>query len=532
MKPAFTIDEIREAEKTIIEKDGVPSLLLMENAGRNAFEAVCNHFRELDDYEVYILTGKGNNAGDGFVIARQTAINGVEASVVLVSEPAELKGDARTNFEILKHLNSELISFISFDEFKKIVKKNSKVLIIDAMLGSGVKGKLSGNFEDAINYLNKLKKKNKKIKVVSVDVPSGLMSGEQVNPIVNADFTITMGAVKTEMLYGEGRDNCGEISVVPIGITDDLIEQYNSYKKYFVEFNDVKKLFPKRKKSSYKYSNGKALIIGGSAGLSGAIIMSSLSALKSGAGAVVAAFPKSISSHFSKKLYEVIKTELDETEEGSIAKDSFDKIKKRIDNSDAVLIGPGLSLNSETKQFLFDVIKNCSKNLIIDADGLSLLAEDVSVLLNKNSGSEIILTPHIGEFSRLSGIDSKDIASNRFETVREFSSKYKVNVVMKSETTFSCINKSPFEKGDEGGFIYINSSGNENLASAGSGDVLSGILVSLLSQTGDVYRAMICGNYLHGMLADLYAEEHGNKQSASQQDLIKLIPKAITEILS
>ncbi|MCI0450003.1 MAG: NAD(P)H-hydrate dehydratase [Chlorobi bacterium] len=520
MKPAFTFDEIREAEKTIIERDGVPSLLLMENAGKNSFELI---FPKISDYEVYILTGKGNNAGDGFVIARHIAINSIEANIVFVSEPAELKGDALENFDILKKLESELINFISFDEFKKSVKKSSKLLIIDAILGSGVSGKLIGNFESAINLVNKLKSINKKLRIVSVDVPSGLMSGEQVNPIINADYTITMGAVKTEMLYGEGKDNCGEISVVPIGISDDLIEKYNSYNKYIAEFDDVKKLYPRRRKSSYKYSNGKALIIGGSAGLSGAVIMSSLSALKSGAGAVLAAFPKSISSHFSKKLYEVIKTELDETADGSIAKDSYDAVKKRIDKADAVLIGPGLSLNPETKSFLFDVIKNCRKNLIIDADGLTLLAEDTTVLLRRNSESEIILTPHIGEFSRLSGIDSNEIALNRFETVIEFSSKYKVNIVMKSETTFSCLTN---------GKIFINPTGNELLASAGSGDVLSGILVSLLAQTGDVYRAVVCGNYLHGILADLYAEKHGNKQSASQQDLIKLIPKAISEILS
>jgi NAD(P)H-hydrate epimerase len=451
------------------------------------------------------------------------ACNKIQANLVFVSEPAELKGDALVNYEILKKLESSLTNFIAFDEFKKNTKKNSKTLIIDAILGSGVKGKLSENFQNTINFINKLKSKNKKLKIVSIDVPSGLMSGEQVNPIVNPDYTITMGALKTELLYGEGRDNSGEISVAPIGISHELIEKYNPYNKYIVEFNDIKKLFPKRRKSSYKYSNGKALIIGGSTGLSGAVIMSSLSALKSGAGAVLAAFPKSISAHFSKKLYEVIKTELDETDEGSIAKDSYNKIKNKIDKADAVLIGPGLSLNPETKLFLFDVIKNCPKNLIVDADGLTLLAEDTSVLLNRNSECEIILTPHIGEFSRLSGLDTKDIALNRFETVREFSAKYNVNVAMKSETSFSCLRE---------GKIFINPTGNELLASAGSGDVLSGIMVSLLAQTRDVYSAMVCGNYLHGMLADMYAEKHGNKQSASQQDLIKLIPKAITQILN
>jgi NAD(P)H-hydrate epimerase len=520
MKPAFTFDEIREAEKSIISLGRIPSLVLMENAGKNAFDIICNRITDILEREIYVLCGKGNNAGDGFVIAREMAINGIGVKVVNVSDSA-LSSDALTNYNILMNLNSDLVSFISFGDFEKSVKKQSKVLIIDAMLGSGIKGKLSTEFDHAVNFINNLK--HKKLKVVAIDVPSGLMSGEQINPIVSADLTITMGAIKTELLYGEGKDSSGDIYIAPIGITDELLEMHNSYKKYFVEFGDVKNIFPKRKKSSYKYSNGKALIIGGSEGLSGAVIMSSFSALKSGAGAVIAAIPKSISAHFSKKLYEVIKTELDETDDGSIAAKSFDKVKKRIDKSDAVLIGPGLSLNTDTKNFLIEVIKNCDKNLIIDADGLSLLAEDTSVLLNRNSKSEIILTPHIGEFSRLSKISPEQIELNRFETVKGFAREHKVNVVMKSETTFCCLTD---------GRIYINSTGNENLATAGSGDVLSGILVSILAQTNDVYKAMICGTYFHGMTADMYYQKYGNKQTASQQDLIKLIPEAVTNILN
>jgi NAD(P)H-hydrate epimerase len=523
LKPVFSFDEIREVEKRIIQNDSVPSLILMENAGTNAFIQILNEFRDIDEYEIFIITGKGNNAGDGFVIARQMTIENLPVTVVMLSNEAELKGDALVNFELLKKVNNPDVEIIPFDRFIGRRINRGKILLIDAILGSGIKGKLNEEFEGAINNINKLKEKNKKLKIASVDVPSGLMSGQQVNSVVNADMTVTMGTVKTEMLYGKGKDNSGDVYAVPIGISFSYLNRYNDFKKYVSELSDVKELFPRRKKSSYKYSNGKALVIGGSSGLSGAAIMSSASALKAGAGAVVSAIPKSVSSHFSRKLFDVVKIELEDNEEGSISGNAYNSIAKRIDSSDAVLLGPGISLNEDTKTFVFDVIRKCSKNLVVDADALTIIAEHPNVLLNRENESEVILTPHIGEFARLSGVDSKDIILNRFAAVRDFAAKYNVNVVMKSETTFSCL---------KNGDIYINLTGNEALGVVGSGDVLSGILVSLLAQTRDVYRAVICGTYLHGLCADLYFKKHGNKQSASQQDLIKLIPKAITHILN
>lgn len=525
MKPAFTFDEIREAEKAIIEKDGIPSLVLMENAGRNAFDILCIKYPDISDYSVYIFCGKGNNAGDGFVITRQMDINGIDVNIIHIAEPVDLKGDAFTNYDILKKLNSDKVTFSSFIDFasaKSLPVHKGKAIIIDAILGSGVKGKLSQGFENAITYINSARTKNNKLQVVSVDVPSGLMSGEQVNQVVNADVTITMGAVKTELLYGAGKENSGEIFVASIGIPESKLTENSAAMGRIVGFEDISWIFPKRKKTSYKYSNGKALLIGGSKGLSGAIIMSTMAAVRTGSGGVTVAYPESLSAHFGRKLFDVTKLDLDETSEGSISANSFNKLKKKIEWADAVLLGPGISLNEDTKSFVFEVIKNCSKNLVLDADALTFLGEDISVLSNRKSKNEIILTPHLGEFSRLSGLSSPDIINNRFESVREFAKKHNVNVVMKSETTFSCL---------PGGEIFINTTGNEQLASAGSGDILSGILVSLLAQTGNAKSAMLSGNYLHGMLAEMYYEKHGNKQSAMQRDLIKFIPDAITKII-
>ncbi len=528
MRPAFTFSEIREAEKSIIEKEGIPSLILMENAGKNTFDVITSLYPDIAERTIVIVCGKGNNAGDGFVIARHFLINGIPVEIYNLSQPGELKGDALVNFDLLTKLRSGICRMYAISEnepdilYSSLKKLKGKALIIDVLLGSGTKGSVTGIYANVIEQINTLKHKNIKIDVISVDVPSGIGEGNTTGAAVDACHTVTMGAVKTELLYGAGKENSGNLYVVPIGITNDCFERFNTYNKFLIEESDVKSLFPRRKKTSYKYSNGKSLVIGGSKGLSGAVIMSSLAALKAGSGAVLTAFPRSISAHFSRKLNEVIKTELDETPDCSIAGNSYTKILKQLSKSDAVLIGPGLSLNSETANFLFDVIINSPKPLVIDADALTLLAGNIEILKQRKSENEIIITPHIGEFSRLTGKTTDEINSNRFEIVRNFAKEYNVNIVLKSETSLSCTSD---------GNIYINNTGNELLGSAGSGDVLSGIIVSLLAQSGSIKTAMICGNYVHGMLADIYFDKHGNKQSASQQDLIKLIPATVTELL-
>jgi NAD(P)H-hydrate epimerase len=528
MKPAFTFDEIREIEKSIIDTDNIPSIILMENAGKNSCDVLLEQFPQISDYQICIICGKGNNAGDGYTLARHLIIKGYFVTIVQLVQPTELKGDALINYDILKKIlpqtdKGEIVFSFALEFFEKRKLRKDKILLIDAILGTGIKGKLDDKFSKAISSINALRLQNKKMRVVSLDVPSGLISGEQINPVVNADMTISMGTYKTELLFGEGKENSGDLHVVPIGIDKGLIAKYDTYHRKIIEINDVRELFPKRKKTSFKYSNGKVLIIGGSKGLSGAAAMSSLSALKSGAGGVAAAIPDSIASIFSRKLFEIMTLVLDSTDEGTIAPNQFDKLKKRLEWADAVLIGPGISLNEQTKEFVFDVIAKCNKNLVVDADALTVLASGMNVLLNRKVRNEIILTPHLGEFSRLSGVDINEIRLNRFEVLKEFVKKYNVHVSLKSETTVNCTSS---------GEIFINSSGNQSLAVIGSGDVLSGIMVSILAQTGDVNKTMLCGNYLHGLCADIFSRKYGNKQTGSPQDMIKMIPKAVTELLT
>lgn len=525
MEPVFTFNEIRNIENQIIGKDNFPSVVLMENAGKNSFDILQREIKDLAEYNIFIICGKGNNAGDGYTLARHLAINNYEFRVIQAEEQFNLKGDARINYDLLVSCLGSKKAFLTLENFAGIIvnfQKKTKILIIDALLGTGISGNLTEKYKSVISLLNSLRARFKKLVTISLDIPSGLSGGITLGPVIKADMTISMGTMKAELLFGAGKENSGNVYIAPIGVTAELVKKYDSYQKYFIELNDVKKIFPERKKASYKYSNGKVLVIGGSKNLSGAVIMSSISAIKSGAGGVAAAIPESISSFIGKKYFEIMKTPLAETAEGTIAGDSFDKIKQRMEWADTILIGPGISLNEETKKFVFDVVLRSTKDLVIDADALTLLASDTVILKKRNPDIRVILTPHIGEFSKLSKISTDEILANRFEAVRHFASEFNVNVMLKSETSLSCT---------ADGEIYLNSTGNQSLASAGTGDVLSGIVASVFAGSHDPKTAMICGNFIHGLCADLYFEKYKNKQTASPTDFIKLIPESISEIL-
>jgi NAD(P)H-hydrate epimerase len=518
MRSLFNFREIRETENKIINEI-VPSLILMENAGRHAAEIILHIFPEPEDYEIYIITGKGNNAGDGFVIARHLLTGGYRVNLIMLADASELKGDARINHDVLIKLNFPNLTFCNIDS----LHANCKILIIDAILGTGITGKPDEKFATAIRRINGLKNINSNLKVVSVDIPSGLYESCNYSDVIKADYTITMGALKSELLFGEAKEAAGKIFIADIGVGSEIFNTYNIYGKYVAEPVDIKAAFPRRKKHSYKYSNGKALIIGGSKGFSGAMIMSCISSLKAGAGAVFAAYPDCISAHFGRKLYEAIKTELESTAEGTISPDSLDSVKKLWSKADAVLIGPGISVHPATKSFIREVILKCPVTLVADADALTVLSEEPDLLLRRNNNSEIILTPHLGEFSRLSGYKIDEIKKNRLNIAVDFARRYNVNLILKSETSVSVTRE---------GKLYVNMTGSEVLATAGSGDVLSGIVVSLLAQGCNVLNAMICANYIHGMTGLLYFKKRGNKQTAMQRDLIELIPEAITETIA
>lgn len=508
MKSIFFNDAILNVEKQIISGLGIPSIILMENAGANSAEYILKNYGELLKSGAVIIAGKGNNAGDGFVLARHLSINKIYVKVLMLYGEKELKGDALTNFLILKNLKSsglKIVSCKNVSDLRKEISPEIK-LLVDAVFGVGFKGEPDKKISSIISEINNLKDK----KIISLDTPSCLVNyNQEFNP-VKSDVTLSMGARKFQSLFYKGKEYSGKIETIGIGIPQELFDKYNTEKMYLTELSDMKKLIPKRKFDSNKYTNGKVFIITGSPGLTGASYLSSMSALKSGAGAVIAGIPESLNEIMELKLTEVMTIPLKETGDSTISLSAFSEIKKKIRWSDVTLIGPGISRNEETAELIRKIIKEVNCRYIIDADGINAFKDNIALLKEK----EIIITPHYGEFSNLTGISVEDIKNNFYKIAKEFSDKYKIILLLKNAPSIIT----------DGKRFVVNPTGKENLATAGSGDVLSGIIAGLFSVMKDPFNSAAAGAFIHGYCGDILYEKYGN-DGAIAGDLIDEIGK-------
>ncbi|MEO8446740.1 MAG: NAD(P)H-hydrate dehydratase [bacterium] len=505
MKNVFFNHEVLNAEKKIILSLTKPSGDLMEHAGSNSASYIIDHVLIHYFHPVYILTGKGNNAGDGFVIARYLASAGFEVTVLSLYKEEELKGDSLFNFEKLKKIKAEKMKIVQCnetDDLKKEINIDEKI-IIDAIFGVGFKGEPDERMKSIIEFINDVKNKI----VISVDVPSGLYEHDQKTICINADITLTMGTKKFAELFYAGKESSGTVEVMNIGVDENEFTKYNERRIFEIESNDVKKIIPQRKTDSNKYTNGKVFVLAGSKGLTGAAYLCSMAALRTGSGAVIAGIPESISSIMAVKFTEVMTMPLEETFDCTLSLKGFDKISEKIEWSDVTLIGPGISKNKETLELVRRIIKECDSHFVIDADAISAFKDDPEILRNR----KIILTPHFGEFANLIGKTTDEIKNNFYQYAKDFSDKYEVTLVLKNAPTIIAGERS----------FYINSTGRENLATVGTGDVLSGIIASLYSQTKDRTGSAYAGVYLHGMCGDHLYETKGNSTIAG--DLIDVL---------
>jgi NAD(P)H-hydrate epimerase len=510
MKSVFTNKEILEAEKKIITSLGIPSVILMENAGKNSASFIFKYAQENLLNNVYILSGKGNNAGDGFVIARHLINIGLFVNVLLLFDPKELKGDSLTNFNIIRKYpenNLSVKNISGLSDFKKAVITSDN-LFIDAVFGIGFKGELENRIKNIFKYINSSNRK----KIISIDMVSGLDLNYNTSECLNANVTLSMGSKKISTLFGEGKLKSGEVKNVNIGVDSKEFDKFNTQKIFEVEFDDIKGHLPKRSPLAHKYNSGKVFIAAGSPGFTGAAFLSSLSSLRTGSGAVVLGIPESLNPIMEAKTTEVITFPLPETSENSIAGGAFDKIKEKISWADAVLLGPGIGRNHDTGNLIIRILKEIKSNYVIDADALFALKNNLDVL-KKNKG-KIILTPHYGEFSNLIGLSIPEIKKNLINISKSFAKKYGIILVLKNSPTIVT----------NGEYTFINSSGKENLATIGTGDVLSGIIVSLFSQSKNSLLSAIQGVYIHGRCGDeLYGVHNVNSTIAS--DLIEKLPE-------
>ncbi len=499
--------EMAFADENTINLTGIPSLVLMENAGRTASQIILEKFN-FD--RAVIVAGTGNNGGDGLVIARYFLLAGKEVKVFILSDSRKkLSPDNLKNLEIFESFGGE-VSLTGENRLRKLANAVKEAdLVIDAIFGTGFKPPVQGYRKKAIQIINRYAKG-----VVAVDIPSGLSTdtGQITGLHTKADITITFAYPKIAHVMYPACEHCGEVYVVDISIDRNYLKEI---KRYLIEPSQL--ILPKRKKNSHKYSYGHLLIIGGSAGKTGAPIMSALSASVSGSGLVSVVVPQELSNIFETSLIEEMSIPVD-SYNGTFGKKAYRQIKEIIKNGKftSISVGMGMSVNENTLKVMEQIIKT-KMPIVVDADGINnlVLIDRFKLLLQKRK-YPTVLTPHIGEMSRLTGLSSKEIIENMEDVAKDFSRETGCYVVLKGSRT---VISTPEDS------VYYSIRGNEGMATAGTGDVLSGILGTLIFRLG-VEEGTKTGVYLHGLAGDLAAKDI-NKESIKATDLIRYIPQAL-----
>lgn len=509
-----TSQEIKEIDRKAIDEYGIPGLILMENAGLSIFQNIKNIYSDLKSRKVIIFSGSGNNGGDGFVVARHLYNYGVKVRVFVLSSLDKIKGEAKINLEIISKIGIELIEIESMkiEEVRRIILDTD--LIIDAILGTGLQGKVTGlkaKIIDLINYANK--------DVIAVDLPSGLNSdtGKIVGSCVKATYTITLGLPKIGLLLYPGADYTGKIIVEDIGIPKNLLE-CKKLKFNMINEEIVKSLLPTRLPYAHKGSFGKVLILAGSRGITGAAYLTSEAAIRSGAGLVFLGIPKTLNSIMEVKLTEVITFPLAETKNQSLSDEAEIEIFKFLDDFSVIGIGPGISRQLETQRLARKIIEKTTIPIVIDADAIYALKEDPALL--KKTKSPVVITPHPGEMAYLINKDVKYVLDNQLEITREVAQDFGVVVVLKGARTTIA--------GDNGE-VYINIGDNSGMATGGSGDVLTGIICSLIAQGADNFSAAIAGVYIHSLAGDLARNIKGERGMIAG-DILSQVPQAFLSL--
>ena len=509
MIPLYSTQQIRNVDNYAINKLGMPGIVLMENASREIFQNIISEFKFTS---IAIICGNGNNGGDGFAVARHFANTDYKVIVVYLGPVSKMSIDCKLNFNVLKKLeygNSKL-SITKYRSISSLGAVKKCDLICDALLGSGTRGSLREPFLTIINQLNRVRKTK-----ISIDIPTGLDAdkGFSENQF-HADMTITLGGYKRGLFFGDGFLHAGQIKKGSIGISDTFLESLNT-SEYLIEPEDAIAGLPQKKKNIHKYSAGKVLNIAGSESFPGAAMLSSISALKIGAGASILAFPKSVRYLVQRKLREVVMHPYSDNEEGFLLPENINELTSRLKWADVLMIGPGIGRNVKSQKAVIGILKGRKFNrAVIDADALFAIGKNRFKKLNLKN---LVLTPHQGEFCDLIGI-SNDILQRDIL-------KYG-HLFVKNTGSFLVLKGAPTIIFTPIGDAMINSSGNPALAKFGSGDVLSGIIAGLLAQQSDIEKAVLTAVYIHGLAADLLIKSK-TEYSIVASDLINYLPNAI-----
>ncbi|MBT1070491.1 NAD(P)H-hydrate dehydratase [Pelotalea chapellei] len=510
-----TAQTMQNLDRQAIVEHKIPGLQLMENAGRCCADILIANYGTTAGNKAVVIAGKGNNGGDGYVIARLLSETGWNVSVYILAEREQISGDAAAN---LDKLPAGMSNFCPCEGQLSALKNDifQADVIVDALFGTGVRNDLTGVYLEAVRLINASSKP-----VLAVDIPSGIhgTTGRVLGDAVHADTTVTFAFAKLGHMLYPGAEHTGKLIVADIGIPASLMDVAPGYE--LLTSDSIGSMLRPRNRTAHKGDFGHCLIIAGSTGKTGAAALCANSAVRTGSGLVTLGVPESLNAVLEVKTTEAMTVALHDSGTGHLTSSAFPAIEKLLAGKDAIAVGPGLDRRPDTVSLIQTLIEIITAPLVIDADGLNALSEDVSVLKRKKSES-VILTPHPGEMSRLLGVGIPDVEAERIAVAQEFASDYSVYLILKGART---IIASP------SGVAAINSSGNPGMASGGMGDILTGILVSLLGQGYSAWDACRIGVFIHGYAADMVAGDKG-EIGINATDVQEKLPYACKRLMS
>jgi hydroxyethylthiazole kinase-like uncharacterized protein yjeF len=507
---------MQELDQQAIQVMGIPGLELMEHAGHACMEALFQEFGYTGGKRAFIFSGRGNNGGDGYVIARLLLQSGWQVRVCILAERDRIGGDAAINLELLP---SDVISYCG-EEGQLAGLHGEEIrqadVVVDAMLGTGLNSEVSGIYRDAVALINASGRP-----VLAVDIPSGIhgTSGREMGCAVRATVTVTFASAKLGHVLFPGTEYCGRLVVADIGIPSELLESAAGCE--FLTTGSIRPLLHSRDRKAHKGDFGHILIVAGSTGKTGAAALVANSAVRSGSGLVTLAVPERLNPILEVKTTEAMTVALPDSGSGHLSLAALAVIEDLIPGKDALAIGPGLERTPETASLVRALVETASLPMVIDADGLNALAEDINVLRRTRSAG-IVLTPHPGEMARLLGVSVPEVEADRISMARKFAGNYGVYLILKGART---IIAAPNDA------VAINGSGNPGMASGGMGDVLTGIICSLLGQGYPCWDACCLGVFIHGHAADMVAQDKG-EIGMSATDVQEKLPYAINSLLN
>jgi NAD(P)H-hydrate epimerase len=521
----LTAQQMQRIDRLTTERYGVPSLTLMENAGRSVVEFLAERFAPLAGQRVAILCGRGNNGGDGLVVARLLREQGLRPTVLLFAAPGKVSGDAAVNLRRLA--DSGMPAVIEGPEAWQTIKASLQgtTLVVDALLGTGLTKPLGGLLLEVIREVNE---GLASAQVVAVDLPSGISadSGEQIGEHVRADFSVTFTAPKIAHVFPPACEHVGEWVVRQIGTPPEALENDPDLFLNLACREDFAWLARPRKPDSHKGSYGHVLILAGSVGKTGAAALAAKAALRAGTGLVTVATAESAIPTLASLGMEYMTVPLPQTDAGTISLRALDygRLDKLLEGKTVLAIGPGIGTVPETAELVRTLVNGRRLPVVLDADGLNAFDGRMDQFQSGGDLPDATLTPHPGELSRLVGVSTAEIQARRVETARDFARKHQVNLVLKG---FRTLTAAP------DGRVWVNPTGNPGMATGGTGDVLTGITAGLVAQyrnrpSSEVAAAAV---FLHGLAGDLAAKETG-QASLIAGDLIEALPKAYRAVKS